>query len=58
MGKAPLPLPAVNKKRFGLGAGVALAGTAAFDASMYSPGTDKTTGRSKNVWNTLQQEPK
>ncbi len=58
VGKAPMPMPVVNKKRFGLGAGLAVAAGVGFDASMYSPGTDKTTGRSKNVWNTLQQEPK
>ncbi len=58
VGKAPLPMPVINKKRLGIGAVTATAGGVAADALMYSPGTDKSTGRSKNVWNTLQQEPK
>lgn len=57
MGKPLKPLNLTPKKKFGLGAIAGTAATIGFDASMYSPGTDKTTGRSKDVWTTLQREP-
>jgi len=53
VGKQPLNRPI---KRFGMGAGALAAGGVAADAMMYTPGTDKTTGRSKGVWTTLQRE--
>lgn len=52
------PLPTVNKKKiFGAGA-VGLGATMALDSTMYSAGTDAVTGRSKNVWDSLQKEPR
>lgn len=47
------PIPAITKKRGIMGIGV-LGATAAFDASIYQPGTTKT-GTSKDVWNALQR---
>lgn len=57
-GMAPKAVPAITKRGFGIGAAAVTAAGIGFDASMYTPGTDKSTGRSKNVWDTLQQEPK
>lgn len=56
-GAAPKPLRPFTPKRFGVGAGLAVAGSVAGDAVMYSPGKDRTTGRSKDVWTSLQREP-
>lgn len=57
MGKAPKPLPSIPVKKLGITAGLGVAAGVATDASMYSPGRDKSTGRSKDVWNSLQNEP-
>lgn len=57
-GKAPVSVPSITKKKMGIGAIAATGIGVGIDASMYSPGIDKSTGRSKNVWDTLQQEPK
>jgi len=52
------PAPILNKKKiFGTGM-VGLGATVALDSTMYNAGTDKTTGRSKNVWDSLQKEPR
>ena len=54
MGK---PLVDAGVKGIG-GLGLAIAGASmATDAGMYTPGRDKTTGRSNDVWTTLQKEP-
>ncbi|MNK09991.1 hypothetical protein D3C87_280010 [compost metagenome] len=36
--------------------GVGFAGGAAFDAAMYNPGKDSSTGRSNDVWDALQRD--
>lgn len=56
-GKDPLPMGTNPIKKYGLGAGIMGAAGIATDAAMYSPGTDATTGRSKDVWTSLQREP-
>jgi len=55
MGKPTVAIPKVTK-RFGLGAAAGMAGLAATDALMYSPGTNKETGRSKDAWDALQRQ--
>lgn len=57
VGLTPKPMPVINKKKI---AGVGMLGlgaTMALDSTMYNAGTDSTTGRSKNVWDSLQKEP-
>lgn len=56
-GQAPKPVAPAPAKRFGITAGLGLTAGVATDASMYSPGRDKVTGRSKDIWNSLQHEP-
>lgn len=57
-GEAPKPVAAMSgKKKFGITAGLGATASVATDASMYSPGKDKITGRSKDVWTSLQHEP-
>lgn len=57
-GSAPKPVtPMSGKKKFGITAGLGATASVATDASMYSPGKDKITGRSKDVWTSLQHEP-
>jgi hypothetical protein len=57
VGAAPKPVPVFTPKRMGIGAIGVAGATVAGDAVMYSPGRDKTTGRSKDVWTSLQREP-
>lgn len=57
VGLAPKPMPVITKKKIA-GAGLlGLGATMALDSTMYNAGTDNTTGRSKNVWDSLQKEP-
>jgi hypothetical protein len=57
-GETPKPIPPkLPARKLTLGAVAAGAGAVAGDAIMYSPGVDKTTGRSKDVWTSLQREP-
>lgn len=57
-GGMPLkPLNLSPKKKFGLGAAATMGISVGADAMMYTPGTDSTTGRSKDVWTSLQREP-
>ncbi len=54
----PKPLkkvPAITKK-IGIGAVASTVGVGALDAAVYQPGTDKTTGASKDVWTSLQRQ--
>ena len=59
MARKAVGAPTVASSVKGIGAAGLIAGGAyaASDALMYTPGVDKTTGRSNDVWKTLQKEP-
>lgn len=53
IGKPTLNIP---KQKYGIGAGIMGAGTVVSDATLYNPSRDATTGRSKDIWTSLQRE--